>query len=55
MARFRASKFSIERIAKDGRKNGVTLLLSSQRRSDISETIFSLCSAFLAMRLANPE
>jgi hypothetical protein len=41
LARFRASKFSIERIAKEGRKYGVTLLLSSQRPSEISETIFS--------------
>lgn len=51
LARFRASKFSIERIAKEGRKYGVTLLLSSQRPSEISETIFSQCSNFLAMRL----
>ncbi|MCL1619366.1 DUF87 domain-containing protein [Ralstonia pseudosolanacearum CaRs-Mep] len=36
LARFRASKFSIERIAKEGRKYGVTLLLSSQRPSEIS-------------------
>ncbi|GAB7543554.1 anti-phage-associated helicase HerA [Cupriavidus sp. 8B] len=54
LARFRASKFSIERIAKEGRKYGVTLLLSSQRPSEISETIFSQCSNFLAMRLTNP-
>ena len=55
LARFRASKFSIERIAKEGRKYGVTLLLSSQRPSEISETIFSQCSTFLAMRLTNPS
>lgn len=55
LARFRASKLSIERIAKEGRKYGVTLLLSSQRPSEISETIFSQCSSFLAMRLTNPS
>lgn len=55
LSRFRASKFSIERIAKEGRKYGVTLLLSSQRPSEISETIFSQCSNFLAMRLTNPS
>jgi len=54
LARFRASKLSIERIAKEGRKYGVTLLLSSQRPSEISETIFSQCSNFIAMRLTNP-
>lgn len=55
LARFRASKLSIERIAKEGRKYGVTLLLSSQRPSEISETIFSQCSNFLSMRLTNPS
>lgn len=55
LAKFRASKLSIERIAKEGRKYGVTLLLSSQRPSEISETIFSQCSNFLAMRLTNPN
>lgn len=55
LAKFRASKLSIERIAKEGRKYGVTLLLSSQRPSEISETIFSQCANFLAMRLTNPS
>ena len=55
LTRFRASKLSIERIAKEGRKYGVTLLLSSQRPSEISETIFSQCSNFIAMRLTNPN
>lgn len=40
MAKYRASKESIERIAKEGRKYGVSLLLASQRPSEISETIF---------------
>ena len=54
LSKYRASKLSIERIAKEGRKYGVTLLLSSQRPSEISETIFSQCSNFIAMRLTNP-
>lgn len=41
LSKYRASKTSIERIAKEGRKYGVTLLLASQRPSEISETIFS--------------
>ena len=45
---------SIERIAKEGRKYGVTLLLASQRPSEISETIFAQCNNFIAMRLTNP-
>jgi DNA helicase HerA-like ATPase len=54
LLKFRASKKSIERIAKEGRKYGVTLLLASQRPSEISETIFSQCNNFIAMRLTNP-
>lgn len=54
LAKYRSSKTSIERIAKEGRKYGVTLLLASQRPSEISETIFSQCSNFIAMRLTNP-
>ena len=54
LVKFRASKNSIERIAKEGRKYGVTLLLASQRPSELSETIFSQCNNFIAMRLTNP-
>lgn len=54
-ARYRASKESIERIAKEGRKYGVTLGIVSQRPSEISETIFSQCNNFIAMRLTNPD
>jgi DNA helicase HerA-like ATPase len=54
LSKYRASKISIERIAKEGRKYGVTLLLASQRPSEISETIFSQCNNFVAMRLTNP-
>lgn len=55
LVKYRASKNSIERIAKEGRKYGVTLLLASQRPSEISETIFSQCNNFIAMRLTNPN
>ncbi|WP_332238676.1 ATP-binding protein [Sporolactobacillus sp. KGMB 08714] len=52
---YRSSKRSIERIAKEGRKYGITLMLASQRPSEISETIFSQCNNFIAMRLTNPN
>lgn len=55
LARYRASLTAIERIAKEGRKYGTSLLIASQRPSEISETIFSQCSNFLAMRLTNPD
>lgn len=55
LAKYRASKNAIERIAKEGRKYGVTLGIISQRPSEISETIFSQCNNFIAMRLTNPD
>ncbi|MCB7038348.1 anti-phage-associated helicase HerA [Eggerthella sinensis] len=54
LTKYRSSLKAIERIAKEGRKYGVTLLLASQRPSEISETIFSQCNNFIAMRLTNP-
>lgn len=55
MSKYRSSRQAIERIAKEGRKYGITLLLASQRPSEISETIFSQCNNFIAMRLTNPN
>ena len=55
LSKYNASKKSIERIAKEGRKYGITLMLASQRPSEISETIFSQCSNFITMRLTNPN
>lgn len=55
LAKYRASRESIERIAKEGRKYGISLLLASQRPSEISETIFSQCNNFVALRLTNPN
>lgn len=55
LVKYRASRESIERIAKEGRKYGITLLLASQRPSEISETIFSQCNNFITMRLTNPN
>lgn len=55
LAKYRASTTSIERIAKEGRKYGVTLAIISQRPSEVSETIFSQCNSFVAMRLTNPD
>ena len=46
---------SFERIAKEGRKYGISLVVISQRPSDVNKTILSQCGNFVAMRLANPE
>ena len=42
-----------ERIAKEGRKYGVGLMVVSQRPSDVSTTILSQCSNIISLRLAN--
>lgn len=44
---------SFERVAKEGRKYGFSLLVVSQRPSDVSRTILSQCNNFLALRLTN--
>lgn len=44
---------SFERIAKEGRKYGFSLLVVSQRPADVSRTILSQCNNFLALRLTN--
>jgi hypothetical protein len=46
---------SFERIAKEGRKYGLSLVVISQRPSDVNKTILSQCGNFIAMRLTNPD
>lgn len=49
------SKKVFERIAREGRKYGVSLLVSSQRPSELSKTVLSQCNSFFIHRLQNPE
>lgn len=44
-----------ERIAKEGRKYGVGLVVITQRPSEVSRTVLSQCNNFIAMRLTNAE
>lgn len=46
---------SFERIAKEGRKYGVGLIVISQRPSEVNRTVLSQCNNFVAMRLTNAE
>jgi hypothetical protein len=46
---------SFERIAKEGRKYGISLLVVSQRPSDVSRTVLSQCNNFVALRLTNDQ
>ena len=42
-----------ERIAREGRKFGLGLALSSQRPSELSQTVLSQCNTFLLHRISN--
>ena len=42
-----------ERIAREGRKFGLGLVLSSQRPSELSPTVLSQCNTFILHRISN--
>lgn len=44
-----------ERIAREGRKFGLSLVVASQRPSELSKTVLSQCNSFIVHRLQNPE
>lgn len=46
---------SFEKIAKEGRKFGLGLVVSSQRPSELSPTVLSQCNTFLLHRLVNDK
>lgn len=50
-----SARQSAERIAKEGRKYGVSLTVISQRPREVSATILSQCNSFLCLRISNPD
>ena len=46
---------NFEKIAKEGRKYGVALLIVSQRPADVSPTILSQCNNVVSLRLTNGD
>ena len=44
---------TVQRIAKEGRKYGVGLLLVTQRPSELDETVLSQCGTIIALRMNN--
>src|SRR5699024_3041042 len=44
-----------QRIAKEGRKYGFLMCVSTQRPSDLSKTVVSQCSNFIVHRIQNPD
>lgn len=52
-AEYAAAQQAIKRIAKEGRKYGLGLMLISQRPSEIESTVLSQCNSWIVMRLTN--
>lgn len=50
---FEPTKRAISRIAKEGRKYGVSLAIITQRPSELDPTILSQCNTVFSMRLTN--
>jgi DNA helicase HerA-like ATPase len=51
----RLARDTFERIAKEGRKFGLSLMIASQRPSDVSATVLSQCANFVVHRIQNPD
>ncbi len=49
------SRDVFERISKEGRKYGLSLVVSSQRPSELSKTVLSQCNSYIVHRVQNPE
>ncbi len=52
---FEPTRRAIARIAKEGRKYGVSLCVVSQRPGELDPTILSQCNTIFALRLANEQ
>lgn len=52
-AEYAAAQAAIRRIAREGRKYGIGLMLVSQRPADIESTVISQCGTWLVLRLTN--
>lgn len=44
-----------EKIAKEGRKFGLSLVVASQRPSELSRTVLAQCNSFIVHRIQNPD
>ncbi|MDD5036173.1 MAG: ATP-binding protein [Methylococcaceae bacterium] len=52
-AEYAAAQTAIRRVAREGRKYGIGLMLVSQRPADIEGTVISQCGTWLVLRLTN--
>ncbi|WP_269520738.1 ATP-binding protein [Alteromonas sp. BMJM2] len=52
-AQYAAAQSAIRRIAREGRKYGIGLILVSQRPADVDSTVISQCGTWVVLRLTN--
>lgn len=52
-AEYAAAQSAIRRIAREGRKYGLGLMLVSQRPADVESTVMAQCGTWLVLRLTN--
>ncbi len=52
-AQYKEAQEAVRRIAKEGRKYGIGLMLVSQRPSDVEATVLSQCNSWIILRLSN--
>jgi DNA helicase HerA-like ATPase len=52
-AQYEAAQDAIRRIAKEGRKYGIGLMLVSQRPSEVEATVLSQCNSWIVLRITN--
>ncbi len=52
-AQYEAAQQAIRRVAKEGRKYGLGLLLVSQRPSEVEATVLSQCNSWIVLRITN--
>lgn len=52
-AQYEAAQQAVRRLAKEGRKYGVGLMLVSQRPSEVESTVLSQCNSWIVLRVTN--
>lgn len=50
---YKLGNYYIQKIAREGRKFGISLIISSQRPSELSKSVVSQCNSFIIHRLTN--
>src|SRR5690606_9137500 len=53
LAEYASAQKAIRRLAKEGRKYGIGMLLVSQRPADVEGTVLSQCNSWVVLRLTN--